>query len=55
MERCDGDWSAQVQWRHAAGETFIDAFPVERIRPDRTELPGTRPPVVRYQLVQSLA
>ena len=30
----DGQWSAQVNWRRRAGETFIDTFPADRIRPD---------------------
>ena len=28
----DGQWSAQANWRRVAGETYIDTFPVERIR-----------------------
>ena len=31
-------WSAQVNWRRQAGETFIDTFPAARIRPDETVL-----------------
>ena len=37
----DSNWSAQVQWRRTAGETFIDTFPADRIRPDETSYRST--------------
>ena len=37
----DGQWSAQVNWRRMAGETFIDKFPADRIRLDETGLRTT--------------
>lgn len=37
QQRDDGSWWANVQWRPAPGETYLDTVPAADVRPDESQ------------------
>ncbi len=43
QQRGDGSWWANVEWMSHSGETYIDTFPADRVRPDEARTAPTVP------------